>query len=91
MSESEIDAAADVIRAHGKRMSAYARSADSVKLAVKHGVKVIYRANFDDEEAIDVLEANKAWVFVSPNMGFTATAAQEGTRWFTRTAWIYAC
>ncbi|MCA9023738.1 MAG: amidohydrolase family protein [Planctomycetaceae bacterium] len=83
MSEAEVAAAADVVHAHGKRMSAHARSADSVKLAVKYGVKVIYHANFADEEAIDMLEANKDWVFVSPNIGFTATAAYAGEKWFT--------
>ncbi len=83
MSETEIAAAAEVVHAHGKRMSAHCRSADSVKLAVKHGVKVIYHANFVDEEAIDLLEANKDWVFVSPNIGFTATASYAGEKWFT--------
>ena len=83
MSEAEVAAAAEVVHAHGKRMSAHCRSADSVKLAVKHGVKVIYHANFADEEAIDMLDANKDWVFVSPNIGFTATAAYEGEKWFT--------
>lgn len=83
MSEAEIAAVAEVVRSHGKRMSAHARSAHSVKLAVKHGVKVIYHANFADEEAIDLLEANKDWVFVSPNIGFTATASYAGEKWFT--------
>ena len=83
MSESEIAAAAEVVHAHGKRMSAHCRSADSVKLAVKYGVKVIYHANFADEEAIDLLEANKDWVFISPNIGFTATASYAGEKWFT--------
>ena len=83
MSEAEVAAAAEVVHAHGKRMSAHARSAGSVKLAVKYGVKVIYHANFADEEAIDLLEANKDWVFVSPNIGFTATAAYAGEKWFT--------
>ena len=83
MSEAEVAAAAEVVHAHGKRMSAHCRSAGSVKLAVKHGVKVIYHANFADEEAIDLLEANKDWVFVSPNIGFTATASYEGEKWFT--------
>lgn len=83
MSESEIAAAAEVVHAHGKRMSAHCRSADSVKLAVKHGVKVIYHANFADEEAIDLLETNKDWVFISPNIGFTATASYAGEKWFT--------
>jgi len=83
MSEAEVAAAAEVVHAHGKRMSAHARSAGSVKLAVKYGVKVIYHANFADEEALDLLEANKDWVFVSPNLGFTATAAYNGSKWFT--------
>lgn len=83
MSEAEVAAAAEVVHAHGKRMSCHARSAGAVKLAVKYGVKVIYHANFADEEAIDLLEANKDWVFVSPNIGFTATASYEGQKWFT--------
>lgn len=83
MSEAEIAAAAEVVHAHGKRMSAHARSAGAVKLCVKHGVKVIYHANFIDDEAIDMLEANKDWVFISPNLAFTAIAAFEGQKWFS--------
>ena len=59
MSEAEVAAAADVVHAHGKRMSAHARSAEAVKRCVRHGVKVIYHANFADDEAIDLLEANR--------------------------------
>ena len=83
MSEAEVAAAAEVVHAHGKRMSAHARSANAVKLCVKYGVKVIYHANFVDEEALDMLEKNKDWVFVSPNIGFTAIAAYEGLDYFT--------
>jgi imidazolonepropionase-like amidohydrolase len=83
MSEAEVAAAAEVVHAHGKRMSAHARSADAVKLCVRHGVRIIYHANFLDEEALDLLEENKDWVFVSPNIGFTAIAAYEGQEWFS--------
>lgn len=83
MSEAEVAATAEVVHAHGKRMSAHARSAESVKLAVRHGIKVIYHANFADEEAFDLLEENKDWVFVSPNIGFTAIAAEGGRGAFT--------
>jgi len=83
MSEAEVAAAAEVVHAHGKRMSAHARSANAVKLCVRHGVKVIYHANFLDEEALDLLEENRDWLFVSPNIGFTAIAAHEGEQWFT--------
>ncbi len=83
MSESEVAAAAEVVHAHGKRMSAHARSADSVKLCVRHGVKVIYHANFADEEAFDMLEEHKDELFVSPNIGFTVVASYEGSEWFS--------
>jgi len=83
MSEEEVAAAAEVAHAHGKRLSAHARSAESVKLCVRHGIKVVYHANYADEEALDMLEANKDWIFVSPNLGFTAIAAYEGSDWFT--------
>ncbi len=83
MSEAEVAAAAEVVHAHGKRMSAHARSADAVKLCVRHGVNVIYHANFLDTEALDLLEENKDWLFVSPNIGFTAIAAHEGEQWFS--------
>ena len=83
MSEAEVAAAAEVVHAHGKRMSAHARSAGAVKLCVKHGIKVVYHANFADEEAIEMLEANRDWIFVSPNIGFTAIASYEGQEWFT--------
>jgi imidazolonepropionase-like amidohydrolase len=83
MSEAEVAAAAEVVHALGKRMSAHARSADAVKLCVRHGVRVVYHANFVDEEALDMLEENKDWIFVSPNIGFTAVASYEGQEWFT--------
>ena len=83
MSEAEVAAAAEVVHAHGKRMSAHCRSADAVKLCVKYGVKVIYHANYCDEEALDMLEAAKDWVFVSPNIGFTAIASYEAEEYFT--------
>lgn len=56
MSEAEVAAAAEVVHAHGKRMSAHARSAGAVKLAVKYGVRMVYHANFADEEALDMLQ-----------------------------------
>ncbi len=83
MSEAEVAAAAEVAHAHGKRLSAHARSAESVKRCIRHRIKVVYHANYADEEALDLLEANKDWVFVSPNIGFTAIAAHEGSAWFT--------
>ncbi len=52
----------------GKRGTAHARSAASVKQALRHGIDVIYHASFTDEEALDMLEAAKDRVFVAPGL-----------------------
>jgi imidazolonepropionase-like amidohydrolase len=77
MSEEEIAMVAQEVHCRGRRMGAHARSAGAVKLCVRHGVKVIYHATFADEEALDMLEANRDRLFVSPNIGFTAAALKN--------------
>lgn len=72
MSEAEVAAAAEEVHARGRRISAHARSAESVKRCIRHGVTIIYHATFADEEALDMLEAHRDRLFVSPNVAFTA-------------------
>ena len=54
----------------GKRLAAHARSAESVKQCVRHGIELIYHASFADEEALDMLEANKDRHFVAPGIAW---------------------
>jgi imidazolonepropionase-like amidohydrolase len=77
MSEAEIDAVCEVGRAHGRRVAAHARSADSVKLCVKHGVDVIYHATLCDDEALAALVGARHRVFVAPTFGVTLTTLYE--------------
>lgn len=81
MTEAEIAAVCDVGHAHGKRIAAHARSADSVKLCLKHGVAVIYHATLVDDEACAALEAAKDWSFVAPTLGITYTTLNEAATW----------
>jgi imidazolonepropionase-like amidohydrolase len=81
MTEAEIDAVCEVGRMHDKRVAAHARSAESVKVCLKHGVKVIYHATLVDDEACAALEAAKDWVFVSPTLGITYTTLNEASKW----------
>lgn len=81
MSEAEIAAVCDVAQAHGKRVAAHARSAQSIKLCLKHGVQVMYHCTLADDEALAALEAAKAWVFVSPTLGINYTTLNEGGAW----------
>jgi imidazolonepropionase-like amidohydrolase len=47
-------------------------------MALRHGVEVIYHANFADEEALDALEAARDRIFVAPALGHTWSLAEYG-------------
>lgn len=81
MTEAEIASVCEVAQMHDKRVAAHCRSALSVKLALKHGVKVIYHATLVDDEACAALEAAKDWCFVAPTLGITYTTLNEAGRW----------
>ena len=78
MTEAEVAAVCAVARAHGRRVAAHARSAESVKLCVRHGVQIIYHANLADEQACDLLEAHKDNVFVAPTVGWIVAVLERG-------------
>ena len=77
MQEDEIVACTSIAHIHKRRVIAHARTAEAVKRCVKHGIDLIYHANFCDEEALDLLEANKDRFFVNPAIGLTYTTLYE--------------
>src|SRR5215469_14791168 len=81
MTEAEIAAVCEVAHRHDKRVAAHARSAESVKLSLKHGVKVIYHATLIDDEACAQLEAARERVFVAPTLGISYTTLNEAVKW----------
>src|SRR6202795_2721847 len=81
MTDAEVEAAMEIARASGVRVCAHARSADSVKMCVRHGLGIIYHANHADEEALDLLEANRDWCFVVPALGLTYQACYAASEW----------
>lgn len=70
----ETKAAVEEAHNRGKRVCAHARSGASVKLCARAGVDVIYHASFVDEEGLDMLEALKNHVYVSPAINFPYTS-----------------
>ena len=68
MMDEEVEAAMREVRIRGKRGIAHARSSESVKQALRHGIDLIYHASFVDNEALDMLEAAKDRVFVAPGI-----------------------
>lgn len=77
MTDAEVAAAMEEVRIRGKRGSAHARSAASVKQALRHGIDVIYHASFTDEETLDMLEAAKSRVFVAPGIAILYAMLHE--------------
>ena len=64
-----------VAEAHhrGMRVACHARSAAAVKQAVKAGVNFIGHANYLDDEALALLEANRDHTFVCPAVAWEIT------------------
>jgi imidazolonepropionase-like amidohydrolase len=81
MTDEEVDAVAEVARQHGRRVAAHERSAESVKMCVRHGVDVIYHATYADKEAKDMLEAAKDRVFIAPALSVTYTRLNEAGKY----------
>ncbi|MCW5748340.1 MAG: amidohydrolase family protein [Alphaproteobacteria bacterium] len=77
MTEAEVAAVCEVAWAHDKRVAAHARSAESVKMALRHGAQMIFHATLADEEALDMLEAARDRIFVAPTIGITWAALKE--------------
>ena len=77
MTEDEVAAVAQVARGFGLNFASHARSAESVKMSLRHGAKIIYHATLIDEEAMDMLEAQKDEIFVAPTIGVTHAAVYE--------------
>jgi imidazolonepropionase-like amidohydrolase len=75
--EEEVAAAASEAHARGLWLSAHAQSAESVKIALRHGFRILYHCSHADEEALDLLEAQKDRVFVAPAVGLRYARMHE--------------
>ncbi|CAB3798387.1 metal-dependent hydrolase family protein [Pararobbsia alpina] len=81
MSDAEAGAAMEEARRRGVRACAHARSAESIKMCIRHGIDIIYHASFADEEALDLLEKHKDHVFVAPALHWLYTTSYEASAW----------
>ena len=81
MTDEEIAVAVKEVRTRGKRVSAHARSAESVKQCVRHGIDIIYHASFADEEALDMLTAKKDRHFVAPGIAWLINTSYHAAPW----------
>ncbi len=77
MAEEEIAMAVKEARTRGKALAAHARSSESVKQCVRHGIEYIYHASFADDEALDMLEAAKDKHFVAPGLAWLINTSRN--------------
>jgi imidazolonepropionase-like amidohydrolase len=81
MSEEEVAMAVREAKARGLVLAAHARSSGSVMQCVRHGIQNIYHASFANEEALDMLEANKDKHFVAPGLAWLINTARYAGEW----------
>lgn len=81
MADDEIEMAVAEAKRRGRRICGHARSSQSVKLCVKYGIQIIYHASFADEEALDLLEANKDQHFVAPALAWLIQTCEGASAW----------
>jgi imidazolonepropionase-like amidohydrolase len=81
MDDVEVAAAMAEVRRRSLRACAHARSAESVKMCVRHGIEIIYHASFADDEAMDLLEEHKDRFFVAPALHWLLSTCHDATPW----------
>jgi imidazolonepropionase-like amidohydrolase len=79
--EVEIATAVEEAKAWGKRVSAHARSCNSIKRCISHGIEVIYHASFTDEETLDLLEEHKKEHFIAPGLAWLINTSHHASEW----------
>lgn len=75
---AELNAAGAAAREVGVWLNGHCQSPESIKLAVRAGFRSIYHCTYADQEALDLLEAHRDEVFVSPAPGIIYANVHEG-------------
>ena len=81
MREDELATAVETAHTHGKRVAAHVRAAASIKLAVKHGVDILYHCEYADDECLDLMKAARDRIFVAPAIGLLHNLMHEAEAW----------
>ena len=80
-SDAEVAAAVEVAHAAGVNIATHARADAAVRMALKHGINIIYHADYCTDKTIDMLEAKKKDLFLAPAAGAIYATAYEAGDW----------
>lgn len=75
--EEEVAAIGEQARESGVWLACHAQAARAVKLAAKHGFRIVYHCSHADAEALDMLEARRDELFVAPAVGLLWSRIHE--------------
>ncbi|KAL7269672.1 hypothetical protein RUND412_007653 [Rhizina undulata] len=75
--DEETAACVDEAHRHGVRVCSHARSAESVKQSIRHGVDIIYHGSYIDEEGLEMLEKAKDTHIVAPAINWLYATLYE--------------
>jgi imidazolonepropionase-like amidohydrolase len=78
--DEEVAMAVSEAHRRGVRVAVHARSGESVKLALRNGVDIVYHASYVDEEGLDMLEAQKDRIFVAPGINWLYATLNEAEK-----------
>ena len=67
--EAEVEAACDEAHRLGMLVGAHTQAAEAVKIALRSGVDVLYHCSYADDEALDMLAAQRERIFMAPAIG----------------------
>jgi imidazolonepropionase-like amidohydrolase len=70
MDDAMVDAAVDEAGRHDAFVTVHARSPESVRMAVRNGVRIVHHATYLDEAAVDALVAARREVWVCPGLHY---------------------
>lgn len=81
MRDDEMAIAVQTAHAHGKRVAAHVRAAESIKMALRHDADILYHCEYADAECLDLLEAARDRIFVAPAIGLLHALLYEAEPW----------
>jgi imidazolonepropionase-like amidohydrolase len=81
MTDAEMSAACETAMSFGRQVAAHARSDESIRRCLRHGVTRIYHCDFASEEVLQQLAAVRDEVFLGPAVGLTYNMIYEASAW----------
>jgi imidazolonepropionase-like amidohydrolase len=79
--DAEVAACMQVANERGLKVATHARSDESIRMALRHNIDVLYHADLITMKTVDLIEARKKRIFMAPAAGLIYTTIYEASDW----------